>query len=226
MQIEVPGPAARFEEALAETQGWTIAFAERVTDEYCGFLYLAATAGFEVTPSQAVDEAWHLHLSYPHYREVLCRRILGRTLEHRPATGEPGEEERHQRQYEDTLELYESVFGKPPPSDIWPRPIAREEEEDSEEAAEQGRRLSRRVAFVSLVGSLGALALGAPVIGVALAGAALLFFLLGQPSAIPTRGRGSGGCGGGGCGGSAASSDDCGASCGGSSCGGGGCGGD
>ena len=34
MRIELPGPSPRFEEALAEEQGWIIGFAERVTDEY------------------------------------------------------------------------------------------------------------------------------------------------------------------------------------------------
>src|SRR5687768_11467205 len=55
MPIDPPEPASRFEDALASQQGWTGRFADRVTDEYRRFLYLAATAGFEVTPSQAVD---------------------------------------------------------------------------------------------------------------------------------------------------------------------------
>ncbi len=228
MQIKVPGTAARFEEVLAERQGWPIAFAERVTDEYCGFLYLAATAGFEVTPSKAVDEAWHLHLALPHYRDVLCERILGRPLEHRPATGEPEDEERCRVQYEETLALYERVFAKPPPADIWPGPGSREEEA-SPAGWEQGRRASRRLAFLSLIGSVAALPFGAPLVAVGLLGSALVFYLLSQPTIASAKG-GSAGCGGSCGGGSASSGDDCGgscgASCGGGSCGGGGCGGD
>ncbi len=33
-------------------------------DEYRRFAFLAATAGHPVTPSDAVDQAWHLHLTY------------------------------------------------------------------------------------------------------------------------------------------------------------------
>ncbi len=233
MQIEEPGTGRRFEEALAQQQGWSLAFAERVADEYCGFLYLAATAGSEVTPSETVDKAWHLHLEWPHYREILCGEILGRPLDHRPGTGEPDEEERYRRQYEETLALYEQVFGKRPPADIWPHPIADEEEaEDELDASEQGQALGRRIAFGSFAGGAAAITFGAPMIGIVLIGAALVAFLLAQPSTASTRDfdSGGGGCGGGGDGGDGGSSNDCascsGASCGGGSCGGGGCGGD
>lgn len=229
MQIRLPGSATRFEEALAEKQGWTRDFAERVTDEYCGFLYLAATAAFEVTPSQSVDEAWHLHLTLPHYRETLCERILGRPLEHRPATGEPEDEERCRLQYEETLALYERVFGSSPPTDIWPQPIPGEEEEEPPSGWKRGRRLSRRLAFLSLIGSVTALPFGAPLVSVALLGSTVVFYLLSQPPVGTAKGGGSAGCGsycGGGFGRGGISSDDSGAGCGGGSCGGGGCGGD
>jgi hypothetical protein len=234
MQIEEPGTGRRFEEILAEEQGWPLDFAERVADEYCGFLYLAATAGFEVTPSETVDQAWHLHLEWPHYQKILCGEILGRPLDHRPGTGEPDEEERYRRQYQETLALYEQVFGKPPPTDIWPHPIADEADADAEadlDASEQGQALGRRIAFGSFAGGAAAIAFGAPVIGIVLIGAALVVFLLAQPSIASAR-RGDSGAGGGcgGDGGGGGSSNDCascsGASCGGGSCGGGGCGGD
>lgn len=222
-----------FEAALAERNGWALDFAERVADEYCGFLYLATTAGFEVTPSQAVDQAWHLHLEWPHYRETLCREILGRDLEHRPGTGEPEDEARCARQYAETLALYERVFGKPPPDNIWPDPDAPEMEDVKEEEEEEEnlvRTLSHRVALGSLVASLPALAFGFPGAGFFLAGSALVIFLVGQAAAgsgLSAQNRKSGSsCGTGGCGGgeSGSSGDDCGASCGGGGCGGG-CGG-
>ncbi|HYJ82522.1 MAG TPA: hypothetical protein VEW26_06735 [Allosphingosinicella sp.] len=221
MRIELSGAPLRFEDSLADEQGWTVGFAERVTDEYRRFLYLAATAGFEVTPSQAVDEAWHLHLTLPHYREILCGRILGRPLEHRPATGESGDEERHCRQYEDTVALYERAFLRPPPSDIWPRPISWE----SRLAAagrRRGRGLAFRIAGGAALGAAATYASGFAVASVVLGGAALIFGLLALPwHRSEARSRdGSGACGGG-CGG-AGSHDGggCGASC------GGGCGGD
>lgn len=149
MQIPVPGTAASFEEALADRQGWTVGYAERVTDEYRRFLYLAATAGSEVTPSRAVDEAWHLHLTCSHYREILCGRILGRPLEHRPATGEPAEEERHHRQYESTVALYERAFLSPPPSDIWP-PALTWQERQMAAKQRRGRKAITNVAAFAL----------------------------------------------------------------------------
>lgn len=224
MKIEMPGGAARFEDALADQQGWALDFAERVTDEYSGFLYLAATAGFEVTPSQSVDEAWHLHLTLPHYREVLCERILGHTLEHRPATGEPEDEARCRRQYEETLALYERVFGKPPPGDIWPRPDPELEGEYPPSARAKLRKIGRGLAAASLIGSFATILSGYFVVGFVLLGAAAIFFILAQPTLAAAR-RTSSGCGGGCGGGASASGDDCGASCGGASCGGGGCGG-
>lgn len=177
IRIESPD-GEPFEEALARENGWTLGFAERVADEYSGFLYLATTAGFEVTPSECVDRAWHLHLTWPHYRDVLCGEIIGRPLEHRPGTGEPGEDERYRVQYEQTFALYQKVFAKAPPGDIWPRP-------DPESAAPKAERkrarwLSWRAALICLVVALPAAAF-AKILAVVLLGGALIFFLLGLP---------------------------------------------
>lgn len=207
MQIQLPGGAGRFEKALAERQGWTTGFAERVTGEYRRFLYLAATAGFEVTPSRTVDEAWHLHLASPHYREGLCDRILGRQLQHWPAEGKPGEGERHHRQYEDTLTLYETAFGKPPPFDIWPSALPRK----ARVATRRHRAaiLASRIAVAAGLGATGAYVLGYPATALVLASTALAFALPSLLlSSLKARSGGGGGCGGssdagggGGCGG-------------------------
>lgn len=59
-------PAARltFTARLARENGWTIGRAGRVVDEYRRFVLLALTAGHAVTPSEDVDQAWHLHLAF------------------------------------------------------------------------------------------------------------------------------------------------------------------
>jgi hypothetical protein len=218
------------EQALAERNGWSLGFAERVADEYCGFLYMLATAGFEVTPSELVDRAWHLHLEWPHYEEVLCRKIVGRRLEHRPGTGEPGEDERFQRQYLATLVRYEEAFGRPPPADIWPCPDPEAEAEEDERQRLQW--LSWRVALAAFLAALPAALLGATMIAVLLLAGAFVFLLLGMAETADARrrrklrleGDADAGCGGGGEG-----CASCGGSCGGASCGascGGGCGGD
>lgn len=53
-----------FAARLARENRWSLADAENVIEEYRRFCYLAMTAGHEVTPSDAVDQAWHLHLTY------------------------------------------------------------------------------------------------------------------------------------------------------------------
>jgi hypothetical protein len=220
MQIPVPGADLRFEEALAERQGWTTDFAERVTDEYRRFLYLAATAGCEVTPSRVVDEAWHFHLEGPHYSEILCGRMLGRPLEHRPAIGEPGEEDRHRRQYEATVDLYERAFLSPPPSDIWPDALGQEERQAAARWR-RGRGIAYELSASAGFAALAALLLGYPTAMIVLSVGAVILALL-APVFFPAeaRARSDGGCGTyAGCGGGS-NGDSCGASCGGGGCGG------
>ena len=118
------GPAdasLSFTERLARENRWSPAHAERVVGEYKRFCYLAMTAGREVTPSDAVDQAWHLHLTYSRdYWQTFCREVLGRDLHHGPTQGGPAERDRFYRQYAETLAAYEAAFGHAPPTDIWP----------------------------------------------------------------------------------------------------------
>jgi hypothetical protein len=223
MQIEEPGTGRRFEEALAEVQGWHLHFAERVTDEYRRFLYLAATAGFEVTPSRTVDEAWHLHLRWRHYEEVLCRQILGRPLDHRPAAGDPADQERCRRQYEKTVALYERAFLRPPPRDIWPEPIPRDDRQ-GQESRRRGRKLGRGIAVGTGLAGIAAYSFGYPMTALFLAVVATIIALLAHRVFRPRRrSRNGAGCGGS-CGSGEGWSDD-GPKGGDASCGGGGCGG-
>ncbi|MEI6643616.1 MAG: hypothetical protein WCL10_16420 [Novosphingobium sp.] len=112
--------ALSFTRRLARENGWTEAHAARVFEEYRRFLFLAVTAGHEVTPSDAVDQAWHLHLTYTRdYWERLCPEVLGVPLHHGPTKGGPAEGTRFFEQYALTLRSYEAAFG-PAPADIWP----------------------------------------------------------------------------------------------------------
>jgi hypothetical protein len=212
MQIEEPGTSRRFEQRLAEEQGWPLPVAERVTDEYRRFLYLAAIAGFEVTPSRAVDEAWHLHLRLPHYREILCGRILGHPLHHLPGTGTAEDEARCAAQYEDTLDLYERVFGEPAPDEIWPRLFPRGRGRRA--WARKRRTINTYLAMASLTGGFGAVLSGAFAVSAVLFGAGLVFGYFARPI-FWTPGRG------GNCGGSSSCNSSCGPDCGGGGCGGG-----
>src|SRR5262249_55989872 len=121
MEIDPPDATTRFQHRLKQYHKWTDGFAARVTTEYRRFLYLAARAGHPVTPSDTVDQAWHLHLIYTrHYWEELCGKILGLQLHHGPSAGGVVESSKFEHQYEQTIESYKAAFGDTPPADIWP----------------------------------------------------------------------------------------------------------
>ena len=113
--------AVPFAARLARENGWSPAYSARVIEEYKRFCFLAVTGDQEVTPSDAVDQAWHLHLTYSRdYWERFCPHILGRQLHHGPTAGGGAERHRYFEQYAETLKLYEQVFGEATPADIWP----------------------------------------------------------------------------------------------------------
>ena len=53
-----------FAARLARENGWSRSFAERAVREYKRFVFLAMTSDTPVCPSEGVDAAWHLHLTY------------------------------------------------------------------------------------------------------------------------------------------------------------------
>jgi hypothetical protein len=228
MRIEEPGAEKGFEQALALETGWTLDRARLVSAEYRRFLFLAFTAGGEVTPSVDIDKAWHLHLTYTrHYWEVLCGEILRRPLHHVPGTGSEAEEERYRRQYEETLALYEATFDAPPPPSVWPRPEGSEPEPEPA-AAPQSQRLPALAAAGVLV-MVGSFMAGIVGFGVTVMVAVVCLMVVFSPelgfagAAVPKKKKGDGGSCGGGCtagsSGHCASSGHCGGGC------GGGCGG-
>jgi hypothetical protein len=125
MRIEAEGARLTFAARLARENGWSAAHAAAVVEEYRRFLYLAAIAG-PVTPSEDVDQAWHLHLSFTrHYWEMLCGETIGTPLHHDPTEGGPAQWAHYHRQYEETLARYRAIFGAAPPCEIWPDAAAR-----------------------------------------------------------------------------------------------------
>ncbi len=112
--------ALGFVARLARENGWSVSHSERVFDEYRRFLYLAVRSGHPVTPSDAVDQVWHLHLAYSRdYWEHLCP-LLGAPLHHGPTEGGADENARFYENYCATLRSYERYFGCPAPVDLWP----------------------------------------------------------------------------------------------------------
>ena len=82
-QLDAPDARFPFSKRLARENGWTWAFALKVIEEYKRFSYLAPRAGHPVSPSEEVDQAWHLHLLYTHsYWVDFCGLVLGRPFHH------------------------------------------------------------------------------------------------------------------------------------------------
>jgi hypothetical protein len=112
--------ALSFAARLARENGWAAGYAARVVVEYKRFALLAATGAEPVTPSDQVDQAWHLHLTYTRsYWDRFCA-VLGVPLHHEPTKGGPAEGAKFDEQYRATLARYRAVFGADPPADIWP----------------------------------------------------------------------------------------------------------
>ncbi len=59
-EIDEPGTDFPFAARLARENAWSREYAQRVVDEYKKFTFLALAAGHPVTPSEQVDQAWHL----------------------------------------------------------------------------------------------------------------------------------------------------------------------
>ena len=120
-EIGPPDAAFTFAQRLARENRWSTEYAARVVHEYKRFCWLACAAGHEVTPSDAVDQAWHLHLTFTRdYWERFCPEVLRMPLHHGPTAGGTAERTRYYDQYAQTLASYQQHFGAPAPGDIWP----------------------------------------------------------------------------------------------------------
>jgi uncharacterized protein (TIGR04222 family) len=111
---------------LARDNSWARAYAERVCAEYKRFVFLALTAEHPCTPSDEVDQVWHLHLVHTRaYWQRFCSDVLREPLHHGPTRGGREEASKFRKLYEATKASYRAAFGEAPPSDIWPSAQAR-----------------------------------------------------------------------------------------------------
>jgi len=108
-----------FSHRLARDNGWSKRYAARVVLEYLRFAYLSQLNAGAVTPSDEVDQAWHLHLTYTTHYWGPFREALMRPLHHMPTRGGPDQAALFRQNYARTLDLYRDEFGEPP-ADIWP----------------------------------------------------------------------------------------------------------
>ncbi|WP_159017878.1 glycine-rich domain-containing protein [Algibacter sp. L3A6] len=108
-----------FTDRLARENNWSFEYALRAVLEYKKFIFLIAISNFPQTPSDEIDQVWHLHLLYTEsYWIDLCKNTIKKNIHHGPTKGL---EERglFKEQYLKTLGFYESTFNERPPEDIW-----------------------------------------------------------------------------------------------------------
>ncbi len=126
-RFDADGARLSFADRLARDNGWSDLYALRAIAEYKRFMFLVCTAapGEASTPSDAVDQVWHLHLLYTRaYWEEFCPHVLRQTVHHGPTRGGTAERGRYHDQYAATLARY-ALFWRKPPGDLWPSPEIR-----------------------------------------------------------------------------------------------------
>lgn len=110
----------KFSERLARENGWSKTYTHRVIDEYKKFIFLCCISDSGVTPSDPVDQAWHLHLTFTKsYWIDFCQNTLGQQIHHNPTKGGDNEREKFKSFYDKSENLYKEKFGIFPPDDIW-----------------------------------------------------------------------------------------------------------
>lgn len=119
-EIDEPLSALTFTERLTRENGWSIQFTLRTVEEYKKFMFLICLAEHPLTPSDQIDQVWHLHLLYTQsYWNDFCKNTLNRNIHHGPTKGGVDENTKYTNWYEKTKELYQTIFESVPPEDIW-----------------------------------------------------------------------------------------------------------
>ena len=125
-EIDDPSSEFTFTDRLARENGWSLGYAIRAVYEYKKFIFLVCTTAHPLTPSDAVDQVWHLHLLYTDsYWIEWCRRTLERDIKHGPTKGGKAEKEKFHDCYALTQQRYRALFETEPPPDIWPSSAVR-----------------------------------------------------------------------------------------------------
>ncbi|MGZ5253843.1 MAG: glycine-rich domain-containing protein [Chitinophagaceae bacterium] len=119
-ELDEAGIEFSFSDRLARENGWSKQYALRVIEEYKKFMFLCCVSPNSITPSDPVDQAWHLHLAYTKsYWIDLCRNTLEKEIHHHPTKGGKKEAFKFDGFYTGTHNTYRDVFGSEPPKDIW-----------------------------------------------------------------------------------------------------------
>ncbi|MCC5944888.1 MAG: hypothetical protein JJT94_08125 [Bernardetiaceae bacterium] len=109
-----------FIDRLKRENGWNHDYALRCFTEYKKFMFLICISPQPLTPSDEIDQVWHLHLLYTRsYWEDFCQKTLNQNIHHGPTKGGKKEGEKFMNYYEFTKKIYTLKFEIEPPSDIW-----------------------------------------------------------------------------------------------------------
>ncbi|MEO7211195.1 hypothetical protein [Mucilaginibacter sp.] len=118
--LDEPGIGFSFSQRLARENGWNLNYTERVIAEYKKFIFMCCITETGVTPSDPVDQAWHLHLTFTRsYWVDLCQNTLNKQIHHNPTKGGVKEADKFDGFYNTSQKLYSDKFGIAPPVDIW-----------------------------------------------------------------------------------------------------------
>ncbi|MBT1706311.1 hypothetical protein KK060_23735 [Fulvivirgaceae bacterium PWU20] len=110
-----------FSDRLARENVWTHDFALRAIEEYKRFMFLICISNKPLTPSDEVDQVWHLHLLYTRsYWKEFCADVLEREIHHGPTKGGIKENAKFNDWYTETLQVYKQKFNTEAPEDLWP----------------------------------------------------------------------------------------------------------
>jgi len=110
-----------FSKRLARENNWSLEYSKKVMDEYKKFIFLCCVTKTGVTPSDQVDQAWHLHLTYTKsYWIDFCKNTLEKEIHHNPTKGGKTEAIKFDDFYSKTKTDYRTYFKEEPPIEIWP----------------------------------------------------------------------------------------------------------
>ncbi len=120
-EFDLPTANFSFSDRLSRENGWSLYFALQAIQEYKKFMYLIAQSAEPLTPSDQIDQVWHLHLLYTKsYWEDFCKNTIGKEIHHGPTKGGQDERNKYKILYENTKKIYFEVFNQVPPPQLWP----------------------------------------------------------------------------------------------------------
>lgn len=119
-QLDDPKAKLTFSQRLARENAWSNQYTAEVITEYKKFMFLLCVCEHPVTPSDQIDQVWHLHLIYTQsYWEDFCDGVLGKKVHHGPTKGGLLENKKYTNLYELTQLAYQKYFETEPPKEIW-----------------------------------------------------------------------------------------------------------